>query len=194
MKKKVRQQRHCFRYKIIGPNGKAQIIEQWAKVIVATQPVALDLAADHTRRSIDLKGAGNLHTCTMAICSDAQADRFPHPVVGGIDWQYRTAFVPSKLNRLGFITECYGYQHHDSVARVNDSIGGQRKLLAQLEKFGDRKVTLLPMENRADYNAGKGKNRPSGGKKKGKRNARIHTAKGGKLRFAITSMENPFSP
>jgi hypothetical protein len=57
--KAKRRHRHCFRFRIKGVDGNHQTIEAWAKIVRARFPVALDLAAEHVRKSIKLKGVGN---------------------------------------------------------------------------------------------------------------------------------------
>lgn len=188
MRKPSRRHRHCFRFRIIGVDGKPQVIEAWAKVILAKSKVQLDLTADHVRKSIQLKGVGNTQTCSMAVCSIAQKDRFPHPVMGFIDWQYSRAFVVTKIGRDGLPCECVEYSHNDEIAKLNDTKGGQKKLLAELMAKGDRKVFLRPTADATklpSYRKSEGK--PEG-RTDGTRRARVHTARGGKLRFAIAQL------
>ncbi len=186
----TRRHRHCFRFKITGVDGKPQVIEAWAKVIRATSPVELDLMADHVRRSIKLKGIGNTQTCSMAVCSMSQKDRFPHPVAGYIDWQYTRAFVVTKVGRDGMPSECVEYTHNDTIARVNDTKGGQKKLLAQLMANGDRTIRLLPTVDQSTYPSHKARKhdgRPKG-VNDGTRTKRAYTPRGGKLRFAVAQL------
>jgi hypothetical protein len=184
MRKKNRRHKHCFRFRIIGVDGKPQYIESWAKVIRAKTSVKLDLMADHVRKSIKLKGVGNTQTCSMAVCSIAQRDRFPHPVLGFIDWQYSRAFVVTKLGRDGLPSECVEYTHSDDIAKLNDTKGGQKKLLAALLAGGDRQISLRPTVDQTK-NPNYRKNAEPRGKRDGTRTPGIHTARGGKLRFAV---------
>jgi hypothetical protein len=186
-RKKTRRHKHCFRFRIIGVDGKPQVIEAWAKVIRARSPVTLDLMADHVKRSIKLKGVGNTQTCSMAVCSLAQKDRFPHPVMGFIDWQYSRAFVVTKVGRDGLPSECVEYSHSDDIAKLNDTRGGQQKLLAGLLANGDRKISLRPTIDQTKA-PGYRKNAEPKGKPDGSRTPRVHTARGGKLRFAIAQL------
>ena len=189
-KRKTKRHRHCFRFKITGVDGKPQVIEAWAKVIRAKSPVTLDLTADHVKRSIKLKGVGNTQTCSMAVCSIAQADRFPHPVAGYIDWQYSRAFVVTKIGKDGLPSECVEYTHSDSIAKQNDTKGGQKKLLAQLIEKGDRHIRLLPTADQSTYPSHKARKhdgRPKGAND-GTRTKRAYTPRGGKLRFAIAQL------
>lgn len=148
--KRRRPPRHPFRFKIEVEGEKTRTITAWSTVRRARLPVDLILTADDVRRSIKLKGVGNTQTCSMAICAKRQEKSFPHPVEGGfIDWQYRAAFVVSKINKVtGLPTESYVYYHHDDIARLNDSKGGQKKLLDVLEAKGDRVIRLLPVRLR----------------------------------------------
>lgn len=187
MSKSKGRHRHCFRFRITGIDGKPQVIEAWAKVIRAKTPVKLDLAADHVRRSIKLKGVGNTQTCSMAVCSLSQRDRFPHPVVGFIDWQYSRAFVVSKVGKDGLPCECVEYTHSDDIAKLNDTKGGQRKLLADLEANGDRTISLLSTPDQTK-NPSYRKETRRRGESDGSRRARIHNARGGKLRFAVAQL------
>lgn len=182
-----RRHRHCFRFRIIGVDGKPQVIEAWAKIILAKSPVKLDLAAEHVRRSIKLKGIGNTQTCSMAVCSIAQKDRFPHPVMGFIDWQYSRAFVVTKIGRDGLPSECVEYSHSDDIAKLNDTKGGQKKLLVELEAKGDRTIHLRPTRDQTK-NPGYRKNTGPKGRSDGSRKPSIHTSRGGKLRFAIAQL------
>ena len=124
----------------------------------------------------------------MAICAKQQAHAFSHPVEGYIDWQYSRAYVVSKLNKDGVPSECVVYKHHDSIAKLNDTKGGQVKLLAALERDGDRLITLYPIPPR-DQEAHK-YNNP--GKKTGKidgsRSRRTSLGHGAKARIAFAAL------
>lgn len=187
MSKAKGRHRHCFRFRIIGIDGKPQVIEAWAKVIRAKAGVKLDLAANHVSRSIKLKGVGNTQTCSMAVCSLSQKDRFPHPVMGFIDWQYTRAFVVSKVGKDGLPSECVEYTHNDDIAKLNDTKGGQKKLLAELEANGDRTIFLRATADPTKLPSYRKESRPRG-QSDGSRKPRIHTAKGGKLRFAVAQL------
>lgn len=187
MKKNTRRHRHCFAFRIIGVDGRPQVIEAWARVTRARYPVMLDLTASHVRKSIKLKGVGNTQTCSMAVCSIDQRDRFPHPVMGFIDWQYSRAFVVTKIGRDGLPSECVEYTHSDEIAKLNDTKGGQKKLLAELEASGDRKIRLSPTVDQTKMPSYR-KNKGPKGESDGSRKARIHIARGGKLRFAVAQL------
>jgi hypothetical protein len=94
--KKRKSPRHIFRFKIADDDTKC--IESKAIVRQAKKAVQLVLKAEDVRRSMELGGVGNTMTCSMAVCAKRQEDAFPHPVEGYIDWQYRTAYVVTKLN------------------------------------------------------------------------------------------------
>lgn len=185
MKKKPRKSpRHPFRFKV-DDGEKVRTITEWAKVKRATKPVKLVLTAADVRRSINLKGVGNTQTCAMAVCAKRQAQAFPHPVEGYIDWQYKTAFVVTKV-RNGLPVECVVYQHDDEIAKLNDSPDGQRRLLAKLEKDGDRLIHLRPSPPQKP----KTKRAPTG-RKTGERSSRP-AAVGAKLRFAVAELGGAF--
>jgi hypothetical protein len=175
--------RHTFRFKIqAGEGERTKTLVAKATVRRATKPVDLILTADDVRRSIRMKGVGNTQTCSMAVCAKRQASAFPHPVEGYIDWQYRTAFVVSKVSKAtGLPVACVAYDHHDKIAKLNDSKDGQQKLLAQLEARGDRVIRLLPIKKRED------RPKKSAGKRDGSRSSRS-SGVGAKLRFAVAQL------
>lgn len=174
--------RHTFRFKIQTPGEKPKVLAVKAKVIRATKPVELILTAADVRRSMRLKGVGNTQTCSMAVCAKRQADAFPHAVEGYIDWQYRTAFVVSKVSKqTGWPIACYAYDHQDQIAKLNDTRGGQKKLLAELEAKGDRVIRLYPIKKR-ERAPGK-----KTGRLDGSRRSRP-AAVGAKLRFAVAQL------
>jgi hypothetical protein len=187
MNKATRRHRHKFSFHITGVDGKPQEIISWAKITRAKVPVELDLTADHVRRSIKLKGVGNTQTCSMAVCTIAQKDKFPHPVKGFIDWQYSRAYVVSKVGKDGLPIECVEYTHYDDIAKLNDTKGGQKKLLAQLEANGDRTIKLSPTKDQTKYPSYR-KNEGPRGERDGSRQPRTHVLRGGKLRFAVAQL------
>lgn len=174
--------RHAFRFKV-GPKDEPKIVTFWAKVRQAKKDVYLKLRADDVRRSIKLGGVGTTDTCTMAVCTKRQPEEFSHPVEGYVDWFYTRAFVVSKCDKNGMPIECYEYMHNDSIAKLNDTRGGQKKLLAQLEANGDRVIHLLPVKN-YDYRVGRS---PPPGIGNGSR-TRVISAKGAALRFAVAQL------
>jgi hypothetical protein len=182
-KRKIRKpSRHTFNFKIVG-DGETRIHSVKAKVTRASTPVTLTLKPEDVERSIKLGGVANTQTCSMAVCAKRQAERFPHPVDGYIDWQYSTAYVVSKT-KDGLPSECFAYRHNDSIAKLNDSKGGQRKLLAELKANGPREIKLLPIRYRP-----REEGRPRG-KNDGSRAKRPTTlsVKGAKLRFAFSQL------
>jgi hypothetical protein len=187
-KKKFRSHRHLFLFKIpdlLRP-GKTKVIKSWAKVINATSPVELKLKAEDVQRSMQMDGIGNTQTCSMAICANRQADSFKHPVEGYIDWQYSRAYVVTKLNKDGLPCECVCYGHWDDVARVNDSKGGQKQLLADLVVNGDREIHLLPPQARPPQTKHK---KPVTKDKSTKRGpAKTLRLRGANLRFAVAQL------
>lgn len=172
--------RHAFRFKVTTNEGQEQVLKAWAKVRKARTQVNLTLIAADVRRSMQLGGVGNTQTCSMAVC--AKRHKFPHPVEGYIDWQYSMAYVVSKVSKAtGMPVECYAYRHEDSIAKLNDTKGGQQKLLKELETKGDRIIRLYPPQKK--------RNRPGrpAGQRDGSRSSRPAGA-GAKLRFAMANL------
>lgn len=178
-KKKGSRHRHAFRFKL--SNGK--VTTWWAKVVPAKKDVYLELEKEHVIESIKLRGVGNTQTCSMAICAGRQAESFPHAVEGFIDWFYSRAFIVSKLNRDGLPSECYEYMHSDSIAQLNDTRGGQKKLLAELEAAGGKRIIHLRPVKRYDNHIPRS---PPSGVRDGRR-TRIQ-ARGAALRFAVAQL------
>jgi hypothetical protein len=170
------KQRYPFRVQM----GDGRIFTLWARVIQAKRPVEVMLKAEHVRESIRLGGVGNTQTCSMAICSKREAHCFPHRVEGWVVWTYNRAYVVSRLDKNGAPLECYAYAHADIIGKLNDSTGGQQKLLAQLERDGDRKVRLYPIKR---YDK-PGYKPPPLGKGDG---SRVKTPRGAKLRYAMAA-------
>lgn len=180
--KKFRRNGHAFRFKITDGEGKSQTLVAWAKVVDAKKPVKLHLTAEDVRRSIAMDGAGNTQTCTMAVCAKRQKAQFPHPTEGYIDWRYRRAFVVSKIDgKTRMPSECVVYEHNDTIAQLNDSKGGQAKLLQSLERNGDRDISLHPVHC---YPKAEHKN---AGDKKRKTPHRL-SSRGANLRFAVAKL------
>lgn len=180
-----RRTRHHFRFKLPAEdNQKPVTIVARARVIYAKKPVILTLTAADVKRSMEIDGVGNTQTCSMAVCAKRQAKAFGHPVEGGvIDWYYRRAYVSSHVSREnGLPDECYAYAHKDKIAQLNDTKGGQKKLLEDLLKNGDREIRLYPILP--------SKPRPgrARGKNDGSRSKTISLGKGAKLRFAMANL------
>src|SRR6187455_908046 len=129
------QVRHAFLYKVVKGDGTSKVHKAWARVRHATQEVELVLTAEHVRKSIAAKGAGDTSKCTMAVCTYNHAGSFPHKVEGHLDWNYSRAWVVSKCDKVGLPCECVAYEHNDrGIARLNDSPNGQKQLLQKLER------------------------------------------------------------
>jgi len=170
--------RHPFHFKV---EPGAKVFTAWARVRVPTTDVTLPLKVEHVRESIRLKGIGNTATCSMAVCARREAECFPHPVEGYIDWFYKRAFVVSRLDKNGMPCECYVYAHKDGIGKLNDTKGGQQKLLAQLEIDDDRLIVLrVPPPS-----IGKDRIKRPTGRKDGKKRLQ---PRGAKLRFAAAQM------
>lgn len=181
--KTMRKYRHSFRFKVSTVDGETKIFKAPAAVRKAKAPVSLILTADDVRQSMKLKGVGNTQTCSMACCTKRLAKSFPHPVEGFIDWQYSRAYVVSRIDKeTGLPAECVIYYHSDNIAQLNDSRGGQKTLLADLEANGPREINLLPVPKWRPREP----NRPRGrddGSRLGK--VRAIPARGAKLRYAV---------
>ena len=129
-----------------------------------------------------LEGVGNTQTCSMAVCAKDNEQAFYHKVEGYIDWQYSRAYVVTKLSKeTGMPIACVAYEHKDDIAKLNDSKGGQQKLLKQLQSQGPRIIRLYPIR----------KNVREAGRPKGKLNG-SHSSRpvsmGAKLRFAVAQL------
>ena len=175
--------RHPFLYRMESGSGKYTVHKAWAVVKYATKEVPLVLNETHVLRSMQRNGVGNTSKCSMALCTYAHAKLFPHSVEGHVDWQYSRAFVVSKLNKLGLPCECYVYEHDDrGVAKLNDTLGGQQKLLDRIQKSGPITVVLKPFRPRSETGR-PGRSRKSTGKRDP-----IKTIKGARLRYATSQL------
>lgn len=177
-KPKHRVYRHPFYFQIPGQKP----LTFRAKVADAKRSATLRLTAEDVRNSIAQKGVGNTQTCSMAICAKRQEAAFSHPVTGYVDWTNTRAYVVSKLNSDGTPSECVVYRHYDNIARLNDTEGGQRKLLYDLITNGDRDITLVPVTAEPKGRGGKA---TGTGKK---RKQRVIALRGANLRFAIAQL------
>lgn len=179
-KAKVAKVRHAFLYEMISGSGKARKRKAWATVKYTTKPVDMILTAAHIRKSMRAEGAGNTSSCAVAICTYNHEDAFGHSVEGHIDFQYSRAFVVSKTDKYGLPSECYVYEHNArNIAKLNDTPGGQQKLLDRIEKDGPITITLKPHRVRSEIGRS-GKDR----KTTGARDA-MKGLKGAKLRYAV---------
>jgi len=169
---KFSQVRHPFLYRLERPDGSFEIKPIMARVKLATKPVTITLTAEHVRKSLKLKGAGNTAKCAAAVCSYNHADSFPHPVEGHVDMQAARLFVATKHNALGLPTDCVVYEHNaGAVAKLNDTPGGQKKLLALIERDGPLLLELKPYRRRSKPGR-PGKGRPVTGARAKPRGAR----------------------
>lgn len=174
--------RHTFLYRWEDSNGKQHEIKAKAKVRNARHSVVLTVKPAHVEKSIRRHGVGDTANCAMAVCASDHADAFPHKVEGHIDWTYTRAFVVSKSDKNGLPIECYGYEHSDDIARLNDSPSGQQKLLRKLQDEGPLQITLTPQRVRSK------KGRHGAGRKvTGKRDV-VARLRGGKLRYAVANV------
>jgi hypothetical protein len=180
-KPKAAKVRHPFLYRMENGDGTSKLRKAMAVVKYTTKPVDMVLTAAHMRKSIKAKGAGTTSACAVAICSYNHSDAFPHNVEGHIDFNYTRAFVVSKVDKTGLPSECYVYEHNArDIAFLNDSPGGQKKLLAMIEKDGPITVTLKPHRVRSEIGRpGKGRGTT------GVRDPLKKNVKGAKLRYAV---------
>ena len=179
-KSKVAKVRHPFLYRLENGDGTFKVLKAWATVKYSTKEVVMDLTAAHMRKSIKASGAGTTSACAVAVCTYGHQDKFSHNVEGHTDFNYSRAFVVSKVDRQGLPSECYVYEHNSRwVAKLNDTPGGQQKLLGMIEANGPITVVLKPHRVRSVIGR-PGKGRPTTG-------ARSPTAglKGAKLRYAV---------
>lgn len=178
-KSKVAKVRHAFLYELVNGSGKARKRKAWATVKYTTKPVEMVLTAAHVRKSMRLDGAGNTSSCSVAVCTYNHEEAFGHPVEGHIDFQYSRAFVVSKTDKYGLPSECYVYEHNArNIAKLNDTPGGQQKLLDRIEKDGPITITLKPHRVRSEIGR-PGKTRPTTGARDP-----MKGLKGAKLRYA----------
>ena len=182
-KRKRKHPRHAFHFRVEGVNG-SRTVKAWADVKPGRKKVELPLTAAHVRKSITKDGIGNTQTCSMAVCALDHAESFPHKIEGGyVDWTYGRAFVSSRVNKKTLLpNQCYVYEHRDEIARLNDTPGGQQKLLKLLEDEGPRTITLFPMRVRS------AKGRPGSAAGRKATGARSPVLRGAKLRAAVAHL------
>jgi hypothetical protein len=148
---KYAQVRHLFLYKLQLPDGGEKLMRHAAKVVHATEPVALQLDAGTVERSMKIDGAGNTAKCSGSVCIYEHRDLFPHPVIGWTDFTYSRAFIASKLDSHGLPSECVAYEHdNNAMARLNDGPDGHKKLLAKIRKYGPITLRLKPYRPRSE--------------------------------------------
>lgn len=176
--KTKRRAKHYFRFQMEN-NGHTATFMAGAKVRTPSRAVTLTVTEADVLKSMKLKGVGNTQNCTMSVCCQRHENEFNHPVGANIiDWQYRTAYVVSKFNKDGLPSECYRYLHNSKIAHLNDTVGGQKKLLEMIREQGDITVVLSP-RRRNDVNKKGGS-----GKRDGSRSTSLSGATGAKLRYA----------
>src|SRR4029077_10031765 len=127
----------------VNGDGTSKMHQAWATVEYTTKPVSMVLTADHVRKSIKADGAGSTSSCSVAVCTYNHVDAFPHKVEGHIDFNYSRAFVVTRLDKQGLPARCRVYEHNArDIAKLNDTTGGQQKLLERLEREGPITITL----------------------------------------------------
>lgn len=190
-KKATSIRRHYFLFKI-NTGEKESIFKVATKVRYARKKVMIVLTEDNAKRAIDNKGYGNSQTCVMATCVKSQAEVFPHPVDGYVDWTYNRAYVVSKVDKkTGLPSECVVYRHEDKTAKNFDSDKeeGLIELWKDLRDNGSREVQLHPITSRDGEFAETKKRKRNPLDKKRKRNTphKIQP-KGANLRFGIAKL------
>jgi hypothetical protein len=179
-KSKVAKVRHPFLYRLENGDGTSKIRKAWATVEYTTKPVEIVLTAAHVRKSMERQGAGNTSSCSVAICTYNHRSAFPHNVEGHIDFNYSRAFVVTRVDKNGLPSRCKVYEHNArNIAKLNDTPGGQQRLLDAIEKDGPITVTFKPHRVRSAIG------RPGAGRPTtGARNP-MKGLKGAKLRYAV---------
>ena len=178
--KRVARFRHRFEFQYPTLSGEKQTIPMDAKVFTGWQRVELELTAEDVRNAIKAHGVGNTQNCAMAMCAKRLRHRFPHEFVGIIDWQYSRAFVASKIDKDGKISECVRYRHSDGIAKLNDSEKGHQKLLREIKKAGGSITIVLSADQIRPPSIGKRM-----GRKDGSRSSSLIMGVGAKRRFAV---------
>ena len=176
--------KHPFNYELMFEGSGKRIVKKAMakKIRPARKPVTIQITAAHVRQSIKANGAGSTSACVAAICMARTADAFSHSVEGHVDFNYTRAFVVSKLDKIGLPSECYAYEHsRKDIAFLNDTPGGQKKLLAIIERDGPITLELRPYRTRSELG------RPGAGRGKVGTRDRI-PAKGAKLRYAVMKL------
>jgi len=179
-KSKVAKARHPFLYRLENGDGTSKVRKAWATVEYTTKPVDLVLTAAHVRKAMNANGAGSTSACAMAICTYNHADAFSHSVEGHIDFNYSRALVVTKLDKQGLPCKCRVYEHNArNIARLNDTPGGQQKLLDLILRDGPITVTLKPHRVRSEVGRS-GRTRVATGARDP-----LKGMKGAKLRYAV---------
>ena len=157
--------RHAFIISFNMPDGSVVEQKQFAKVRTPRSAIEVTLTGADVLKSIQVHGVGNTMTCSMAMCVNRLRSAFPHPVPphGFIDWQYRTCYVVSKVDkRTKLPTECYRYLHNSKVAHINDTVGGQQELLKMVREAGGSITIRLSPRRRIDATKKGGTGRKTG--------------------------------
>lgn len=155
---------HVFRFWVT-IDGKKSAINAPAIVTYAAHSVDITLTDEHVLKAIRLKGVGDTRNCSMALCTVAHKDDFNHPVVGIIDWTYRRSAIVTKMSKkTGLPTHCVVYAHNSKIAQLNDTRGGQQKLLEMIRRDGPITVRLHPIESRPNQRMGGPKQTVASGK------------------------------
>lgn len=143
-RKRQRRRGAFWPFRFYMDDGKSMTVR--AKVRYGKKPVDLILTDHDVERSIALNGVGDTRKCSMALCTMRHANDFvDHDVAGPVDWTYTRAAVVSK-EKEGLPFEVTVYAHSSDVAKFQDSIDGQRRLLALLKEKGPMLIRLRPLK------------------------------------------------
>ena len=178
--------RHPFTISFTMPDGTVVDQKQFAKVKTPRSAVEVTLTEADVLKSIAAQGAGNSMTCSMAMCVNRLRSSFPHPVPphGFIEWQYRTAFVVSKVDRRTKMPiECYRYLHNSDIAHINDTPACQQQLLRMVRAAGGEITIRLSPRRRNDTT-----NLGGTGRRTGQRSTVLGRTTGAKARRAFANL------
>jgi len=175
---------HPFEIEVDYHDGNGPVLKKdMAKVVLARQPVTIQLSVKDIEESLALEGIGNSMMCAMSTSCKRQRHNFPHPSLGPIDWLYKTCFVASKRNKNGQITECVKYEHRDDIAKLFDTVSGLKKLLKRAQDNGGKiEIHLIPARDRRGESYVGGNAPATGERTKVKKISR-----GSKHRFAVAT-------
>lgn len=178
--------RHTFRFHVDYQDGRGPIEVSFpCKVRYATKPVALLLLNQDYEKASELGGIGNSMMCAGAQCVKRSRGKFPHPVIGLIDFLKKTCFVATKVDKNNRPIECVKYEHYSPVPALFDKPGQKelKKLLA--DNDGKLSLNLLPARYRVGESS-KGGNVP----RTGARSTPTGLGSGAKRRYAEAMLQH----
>lgn len=169
--------KHVFKFKTdLGQVYKFPVIVSYPKT-----GTEITLKASHAKKSIQLGGVGNCQTCTVSCCVMDNPDAFPKKIGTVVDWTYSRVYIATRYNSNGAPTHAIAYRHNrGDIAKRNDTPGGQKSILCELEANGPQVIMLLPMRKRGNSGGYGGR-----GQKTGERTPPAVTGIGAERRFAF---------